>query len=820
MMQSLLQDLRYALRSSRRRPTFTAIALVTLALGIGANTAIFSVVHAVLIRALPYQDADRIVRVHEMYRRNFSRFVVNPFNFDTWERQATSFERLAAMRGGQLTLTGTGEAERVRVQAVSGGFFAIFGVAAAHGRTLNADDAEHDAPVAVVSDAFWRRKLGGDPNVLGRTLILDNAPAAIVGVMPATFNVPERTDIWRPLALTPAVRANMTSWFLGVVGKLRPGVTIEQAQAELDAISAQLERDHPKHRKDRGAWVIGLQEDLAFRSAANLRLLQGIVVLVLLVACANVANLLLASASGRRRELSIRASIGASRARLVRQLVTESVLLSIAGGSLGAMVAAWGVQVLVAAAPEYTLPDGAPIGVNGAVLAFTFGVAVVTGIVAALAPALFFSSPRLAEAIKDSGPASAGAGRPAQRLLRSTLVAAEVAISLVLIFASVLLVRSFMHVISQDRGFVADRLLTAAITLPTHSYKTPEAQRDFWQGLFARLRALPGVTEVGASNALPFSNWEWQTWFEIRGREDIKNDGVSIRTVTPGYFDLLRIPVRAGRGLTDDDVFGAERVAIVNEAFVRDHLPGVNPIGQLIRTERDNAGPRTSTLINTPAGQATTARWMTIVGVVGDVRQVRLEEAARPELYQPLAQTHASMLVLALRTAGDPRAIERSLRVEIREIDPGLPLQQVRTMEEAIDLTTAQRRFHMSLIGLFAVLAGVLAAVGTYGVMTYVSGLRRREIGIRLALGSSVSGVKTLLVRQGLRPVLAGVAIGVLGALWIGTLLRDQLFQIDARDPQTIAGAAVAFVIVGAIACWIPARRASAVDPVRVLRTD
>jgi putative ABC transport system permease protein len=822
MMQALLQDLRFAGRSFRRRPGFTAVALVTLTLGIGANTAIFSVVHAVLIRDLPYADGDRLVSVYEMFRRNFMRGVANPFNYTTWERQARSFEALAAFRMMSGTLTGAGEPARVRVARVSGQFFDILGVPAARGRTLTADDADRDAATAVVSHAFWTTTLGGDPNVIGRTLTLDGSGATVVGVMPPSFRYPQRIDIWRPLHLSPAFRANMNSWFLGVVGKLAPGATVEQAQRELDAISAQLEREHPKQRKDRGAWVVALQDDLAYRSASNLELLQGIVVLVLIIACANVANLLLASASGRRRELSIRASIGASRARLVRQLVTESVLLSVAGGLLGAALAAWGVQLLVSAAPEFTLPENADVRVSAPVLAFTFGVAMITGVLAGVGPALLFSSPRLMEAIKNSGPGAAGAGRPAQRLLRSSLVAGEVAISLVLISASVLLVRSFMHVISQDRGFDPERLLTATISLPSQGYADPARQRVFWSDLFARAAAMPGVVAVGGSTALPFSNWEWQSWFEIRGREEVKNDGVSIRTVTPGYFEALRIPLRAGRPLTADDLDGGEPVVVVNEAFVRAQLPGLDPVGQFVRTERDSEGAArpTTSLVNAAAPQPTTKRWMRIVGVAGDTRHVRLEERPRPEMYRPLAQATAPMMVVALRTTGDPRALERTLRSEIRQIDAALPLEQVRTMEEAIDRTTAQRRFQISLIGMFAVLAALLAVVGTYGVMSYVSGLRRREIGIRMALGATATGVKTLLVRQGLRPVIVGIALGVLGSLWTGSLIGDQLFQVDARDPQTIVGAAIAFVVVGAAACWIPARRSSAIDPVRVLRTE
>ena len=808
--QSIAQDVRFALRAYRARPSVTIAALITLALGIGANTAIFSVVHAVLIRDLPYAGGDRIVHVYESYRQNRGRMVANPFNFDTWQRRARAFERLAATRTEQATLTGAGEPRRIWTLRVDGDFFPIFGLPAALGRMLTAADAEQDQPVVVLSHRFWTSTLGADPAVLGRTLLLDGASVSVVGVAPLDLRYPERTEIYRPLQLTAAVRANRTSWFLGVVGKLQPGVDIASAQRELDAISAEIARIYPE-RKDRGAWVVPLHDDLAARAATNLRLLQGVVVLVLLIACANVANLLLASGSGRRREIGIRASLGASRVRLARQLVTESVLLSLAGGALGLVGAAWGVQVLVAAAPELTLPDAGAIGIDGVALAFTVGVALATGGAAGLAPAALFASPRVVDALKGIGTAAADRGRPAHRLLRSTLVAVEVAISLVLIAASVLLVRSFVQVMSQARGFDADGVLAATITLPSQRYKEPAAQQAFWNALLPHLRALPGVTGVGGSNALPFSAWEWQSWFEVQGREGDRNSGVSTRTVTPGYFDVLRIPLRQGRLFTDADVAGGEPVVIVNEAFVRQHLGGVDPIGQRVRTDRGGGGPGT-TLI--------TRQWMTIVGVIGDTRHVRLEEGPEPELYRPLAQSSSWMLVFALRADGDPRGLDRGVRAAVARLDPDLPLEQVRTMDEAIGRTTSQRRYYMTLMSLFAALAVVLAIVGTYGVMSYTANLRRREIGIRMALGASATGVRTLLVRQGLRPVLAGIVVGAVASYWTSQLIRDQLFGVEARDPHTIAGAAMVFVVVGALACWVPARRAGGVDPVIVLRSE
>ena len=819
MLDSLIQDVRYAFRTFRRRPGFTAVALVTLALGIGANTAIFSVVHAVLIRDLPYPDADRIVSVYEMYRRNFSRMVANPFNFDTWERRAHSFERLAAMRAASVTLTGAGESVVVFSQQVTPAFFEIMGGPAV-GRALTHADADGPA-VAVISAHLWRTRLGESANVLGSTITLDGVPAQIVGLMPETFRFPSRTDIWRPLGLTPTVRANMTSWFLGVVGRLKPGVTIDQAQAELDAISADLAAQFPKARQNRGAWVIKLHDDLVFRVSDSVVLLQLVAGFVLLVACANVANLLMVSASARRREISIRTAIGAGRARLIRQLMTESVLLSSAGAIAGVAIAIGGIRLLVAFAPGNTLPATAVVGINATVLAFTGAVAVLTGMLAGVAPAFISARGATSWTLKETG-AAAGSGNRSQRWLRSALVGAEVALSLVLVAGSALLVQSFIRLNAQQTGFSRDGVLTGLVTLPRWRYKDPATISAFWRDLFDRLAHAPGVTLAAGSTALPFSNWEWQTWFEVEGRDAPQDNGSSIRTVTPGYFSALDIPLRGGRAFTAADTFAGEPVVIVNESFARRHITG-NPIGQRLRTERPGSGPASTTLINAARPPEFTPRWMTIVGVTGDTRHVRLDWAAEPEIYRPLAQTSATtMMVIALRTerGGDGATLIPALRDSVSAIDRDVPIESLRTMDAAIDQTTAQRRFETGLMTLFASLAAVLAMVGIYGVMSYAVGLRTREVSIRLALGARPAQIKRLMVRQGLVPVVIGLAIGVVGAQYAGRLIEAQLFAVTRHDASTYAGAAAVFLIVAAIACWMPARRTSRVQPVSVLRSE
>lgn len=821
MVRSVAQDLEFGLRTLRARPGFTVVMIATLALGIGANTAIFSVVHSVLIRDLPYPDPARLVRLYETFGgRRHVRGVANPFNYDVWEKQTRSFAGLAAMRAGSATLTGAGDPERVRVHGVTASFFDIMGRDATLGRVLTAADAGATRPVIVISHALWHRRFGADPGVIGRTVALDGDSVAVVGVLGPSFAIPENCDVWQPYVLTPKLRAEMGSWFLGVIARLKPDVTIAQAQAEMDAISAQLTAQFPARGKGRGAWVLGLQEDLGFRVEEALWLLQGVVGVVLLVACANVANLLIASASGRRRELSIRASLGAGRGRLVRQMVTESVLVAVIGGLAGAVLAAWGVSVLVANAPEYTLPANVAIGVDPIVLGLTIGVSVLTGIVAGIGPALLFSRPGTADMLRGTSTSVAGPGTGGQRWLRFGLVAVEVALAILLVAGSALLIRSFAHLTSQPPGFSPERLLTATISLPERSYGSPAAQQQFWSALFDRLHALPGATDAGASTALPFSNWEWQTWFEVRGREQVKNDGTSIRTVTPGYFGTLGLPLLSGRVFSDTDVPGAEPVVIVNDAFAREHLGGLNPVSQQIRTERPGGGARTTQLTGVRSELAPSARWMTVVGVVADTRHTTLDAAPQPEIYRPLAQWATPMMVLAIRTTGDPEPLGARLRQQVHEIDPNLAVEQVRSMQTAIDRTVARRRFEMWLFSLFGTLGGVLAAIGIYGVMSSVAGLRRREMGIRLALGANPAHVKALVTRQGLRPVVAGLVIGLAAVWWLSALLESRLFGVTPHDPASLVSTVIGFLVVAIVACWAPARRAGKADPVTILRSE
>ena len=815
MLQALAQDVRHGLRALRRRPGFTAVALATLALGIGANTAIFSVVHAALLRDLPFHEADRIVRIYETNRRfDFRRGVVNPYNFDQWQRGTSSFATLSAMRSRSLTLTGAGDPARVRTQAVMPEFFDVMEVEPALGRRFTASEAEAGEALVLLSHALWQGRFGGDASIVGRRVTLEGRAFDVLGVMPPGFSFPYDSEIWQPLALSPGDRANMGTWYLGVVGRLKPGATVEGAQAELDTISSRLEREFPKARADRGANVVGLQQDLTSGLADGLKLLQGVVVAVLLIACANVANLLLAQGVARSREMSIRTAVGAGRGRLVRQLLTESLLLAFAGAALGALLAVWGVKALLAWSPQ-SLPDGVAAGVSGWPLLFTGGVAVATALIFGVIPAIAASRTDVVESLRDGG--RGGTRRGAR--LRGGLIAAEVALAIVLLAGSGLLIRSFARLVSQDVGFNREGIVTAHVTLPATRYGDTAARAPFWRTLFERLEQLPDVTAATGSTALPFTNWEWQTAFTVDGREDVPNDGAGIRVVTPGYFSTLGIPLIAGRSFTAGDVPGSERVLVVNQSFARRHLPGLNPVGQRIATV-------SSAALSNPAarGASTNAHapveWATVVGVAGDARHFRLEEPPGPELYQALAQQPPGMMTLALKTRGDAETLAAALKPVVAGIDPTLPLERVATMETLLGDRVKTRRFHMALLTLFAGLALALAAVGIYGVMSFSVSERVREMAIRLALGAEPGRVKRLVLRQGLVPVAAGLLAGVPLAVLACRLLESQLFMTSARDVTTLTGVSLLLLAVAAAACWVPARRTGRVAPIDVLRSE
>ena len=798
-----VQDVRYGVRTLRQRPALTTFALLTLALGIGANTAIFSAFHAVLLRPLPYPDADQIVNVYSTNRRyQFTRGVGNPFDFDYIEHRNSSFSAFAATDVCSTTLTGAGDPARLGCVNVMPSFFDVMQTWPSQGAIFTGEQARLRERVVVISHALWTTRLNGRADVIGSTLTLDDQPWTVIGVMPAAFAYPAGSDLWRPMTLTAKERAVRGSWYLGVMARLKPGVTVEDAQSELDRLAGELAAAYPKQRTDRGFNLVPLRDDLAFRSAAGLRLLQGVVVVVLLIACANVANLLLAQIGGRAREISIRTAVGASRGRIVRQLLTESVLLASAGAVLGAFIAVFGLRLLVALAPPYLLPDPSSIGVSAPALLFTALVAIATGLLFGLAPAVVSSSRRMTSSLRDGIRSAAGGLTLSRRhWLRAGLVAVEVALALVLLAGAGLLVRSFALLIRQPPGLVPDRVLTGTLTLPAARYANDESRRQFWTALIDRLGQIPGVKSVAGSTALPFSLWEYQADFVVSGREAVPNDGAGVRSITPDLFKTLEIPILAGRAFTPADGTASERVVIVSDVFVRQHLTGLDPIGQRISTDRGK-----------PV-------WATIVGVVGSTRHLSFSEDYRSDIYYPLPQSASvTSLLFALKTAGDPESFVTAVRGVIRDLDPNLPVTDLQSLDDFLSAKLARPRFAMGLLALFAGLAGALAITGIGGVLWSIVSQGRREIGIRLALGAQRGHVQRGVVRQGLLVVTVGTVVGLIAASWLTQLLESELFLVTPTDPLVFATAVTGFFVAATVACWLPAARVAHVEPAVVLR--
>jgi putative ABC transport system permease protein len=791
----LVQDTRFAIRSFARRPGVTAVALSTIALGIGANTAIFSVVRPLLLDRLPFPHADRIVSVYEISRDDpGSRSVVSPANFDAWERRQDIFDALAGYSGRSVTLTGAGDPERLQITTTTPSFFGVFGTHPMLGRTFSEAEAASDAPVIVLSDGLWRTKLGADPQVLERGVTLDGRRWQVLGVMPPGFAVPTQAAAWVPLSLTPAIRANHDTSFLAVAGRLAPGVAIETATAALDFSMAQLGAAFPRFNVGRSAIALGWHDDEVSDVRPGLWMLQGVAVIVLLIACANLTNLLFAQAAGRSREFAIRAAIGAGRGQLVRQLLTEGVMLAVAGSLLGVALAVWSVPAIAALAPSQ-LPHAKELAVHVPDLAAALMLAAATGVLFSVFPAL--AATRQAAFANASARGSTASRK--QREARSILVAAQVALALVLLAGAGLLVKSFARLTAQPIGFAPDHVLTAALSLPAPTYDTDDKRRRLFSAFVDGLASQPGVVSATASTALPFTWWEWMDNFEVIGRPGLTHVGAAFRMITPAYLETLHIPLLEGRALSPSDTASAPRVAIVNERFAKKYAALGEVIGVTLRKDDGDHTP------------------ITIVGIVGDTRHRSFERPAQAELYLPLAQWGPATMTIAVRTVASPTPFAPVIRRVLFGLDRNLPLSEVQTLDTWVGAAVAEQRFYMVLLTIFAGLAAVLALVGIYGVTSYVVGLRRREIGIRIAIGATSSGVQRLMLRQGMMPVVVGAVFGMASTVAATRLLRDQLFQIGPRDPTTLIGVAAVFMLAGAAACWIPSRRTSRVDPVEVL---
>ena len=801
-MKSVWQDVRFGLRVLRKRPGFTGVALAVLALGVGANTAIFSVVNAVLLRPLPLPGSERVVDFDGVNTsKGITKSNVSAPDFADWKQQSRSFEALSLYTSGGTNMTGGEEPERVSAGWVDADFFRALGAAPARGRALLPEDDRPGAPlVAVISHGLWVRRFGADAGAVGRRVELGGRGVEVVGVMPAGFDFPEKAEVWVPLQME-AGKESRDNRSYDVVGRLREGVTLGAARAELAAVSARLADAHPVTNAGWGVELDSLKDEMVGQLKTTLYLLLAAVGLVLLIACANVANLLLARAAGRRREVALRVALGAGRLRIARQILTESLLLALVGGALGACLSVWLTDLLVALAPENT-PRLGEVSADARVLLFAVGAALLTGLAFGLAPALQASRYDLNESLREGGRGSARRGR-----LRSALVVAEVALSLLLLAGAGLLVKSFARLQQVDPGFDPANVLTMRVSLPGARYREPARKGEFYAALEARLNSLPGVEAAGATLSLPLggSNYSVGRSFIREGRpatpEASENAAYSV--VTPGYFRALRIPLRAGRLFDERDDAAAPKVVVINDVLARKVFPGEDPVGKHLTVWRDEKFPRQ------------------IVGVVGEAKPQRLDADPAAQMYVPHRQDAGwGGLSLVVRAEGDAAALTQAVRAEVRALDGQLPVYDVKTMGRVLADATAYRRVTVFLMAGFAAAALLLSGVGLYGVLSYAVAQRTHEIGIRMALGARRGDVLRLVVRQGMALTLAGLALGLAAALAVTRLMAGLLYGVSAADPAVYALVSLLLAAVALVACLVPARRATKVDPMVALRYE
>ena len=817
MWDALLQDLRYAVRTLLRNPGFTVVAVLTLALGIGANTAILSVVNGVLLRPLPYPSPDRMVRVYTAFRGSgTTRYAMSQPEFMDYKSLTHVFENAAAYTGATLTLTGgcattsgACEPERVRGIAATRDLFPTLGVSPRRGRNFEGDEGRTGRePVVIVTHAFWQNRFGGRPDLLGKVLTLNGVSRRVIGILPPDVTIAQ-AEAFIPIYINPDSLAGRATNYLSGVARLRPNVTVERAQRELDALTRATAAKYPNAYPSSmgyGATVISMRDAIVGDVRPALLILLGAVGLVLLIACANVANLLLARGEARQREMAVRLALGANRRRIVRQLLTESTVLALAGGAGGTLLAWWGMKTLLAVNPE-AIPRLELVRIDLTVGLATLGVALITGLLFGLAPALRLAGPELQSSLKE-GTRGGSVGRAQQRLGRM-LVAAEVALAVVVVIGAALLVRSFWVLRNVDPGFDSANVLAVDLALPVARYD-PNAATTFYRQLVERMAGLPGVTVAAAASDLPpvagGSNWD----IEILGRRRVPGEAApspNVRVVTDAYFRALRIKPTRGRVFGPEDAGSSQLVAVINETAERTVWHGANPIGQQVRFAPEEP-------------------WLTIVGVARDVRSTGLSEDVTPEVYLLHEQlpaitkeTERTMYVIA-RAAGDAASLAPAARRAVRELDPLLAITGIRTMTEMIDLSVARPRFTMLLLGMFGAVALVLAAVGIYGIMSHAVKRRTREIGIRMALGARPADVQRLVVGQGMSLAGLGLAIGVLAALGATRLMTRLLFGVSATDPLTFAAIIVLLGAVAFVASWLPARRAVSTDPTLALRSE
>ncbi|HEV7904513.1 MAG TPA: ABC transporter permease [Pyrinomonadaceae bacterium] len=820
-MGTLWQDLRYGARMLWKNPGFTVVVVLALALGIGANTAIFSVVNAVLLRPLPFEQPEQLVLVWETHpfgrQLGYTHLPGSTANFTDLKQRSDVFSELAALDSWNTVLTGNNEPERLTGVKVSANLFTLLRMNPAQGRGFVADeDRPGNNRVVVVSHGLWQRRFGGDPSLVNKTLTLDGETYTVIGIMPehasfpqnmglpAYFDFEQKTDLWTPIALTDEETKNRGSHHIGVVGRLKPGVGIEQAQAQLSNIMSALEQEYPDDNKEWGMAVVSLHEQVVGKSRGAILILLGAVGFVLLIACANVANLLLARAASRQRELAIRTALGASRGRIMRQLLTESVLLALLGGVLGVWLAMWGVDLLIALSPG-TIPRTAEIGIDNRVLGYTLLISLVTGVVFGLLPALQSSKPALNEMLKEGG--RSGGGSPRRERARRLLVVSEVALALVLLISAGLLLKSFLRLQNVKPGFAPEGVLTAEIGLQEQKYKDERRIADFYRQTIARVKTLPGVESVGAVSHLPLSGAEEIDGFTIEGRETLAAglvQSADFRVIAPEYFQSLGIPLIRGRHFNEQDRADSTPVMIVDETFARRFFPGEDPLGKRIN-EQGSRWPHS---------------FFTVVGIVGGVKHSQLNGEARPTMYLSYEQSGWTSLTLTVRAAGDPNMLAAAVRREVLAVDKDQPVTKIAPMSEVFSKAVAPQRFNALLLNLFAAVAMILAVVGIYGVIAYTVAQRSHEMGIRIALGATRRDILRLVVGQAMLTTLLGVALGLAGAFALTRLMSSLLYEVSATDPAIFAGVALLLALVALLASYLPARRATKVDPMVALRYE
>jgi putative ABC transport system permease protein len=806
-LSRLGRDLRFGLRMLRTRPVFTLVAVLTLALGIGATTAIFSVVNAVLLRSLPYPESDRLVAFWGTAPEKRLPVVAFPDAlFLFYRQQSRRFESVAAYSSVGLNLSGgDGEPERINAGAVTLDFFRVMGVQPVRGRGFVSEEGlQGRNRVVVLGDAIWRRRFGGDPQIVGKPITINGVARIVVGVMPPGFDFPERTQLWYPLVLNPE---GLDSWHLPALGRLKPGQTMEEARREIANLTDEFMLRRPARFPDAkhgGARIVAksLQANLVGELETPLLILLGAVGLVLLIASANIANLMLARAASRAREMAVRCCMGASPRRIAAQLFTESLLLAGAGAAGGVLLALWGIALL-RRSPLPAVPGLDQVRLDPAVLGFTLGITLLTALIFGLAPALRASRVELQDALREG---ARGGSSGASRRLTQVFVVSQFALSLILLIGAGLLLRSFRHLLDVNPGFRAEQVLTARIQLPGSKYDSGTKITTFYDRLMEAMGGSAGVVAVGINEQIPFTGGNSQQELYVEGQEPKAGDAVPVvntRSVSPGYFQAMGTPIVKGRAFLASDLETTLPVVIVDETVARHYWPGADPIGRRIKTSSDSD-----------------AVWLTIVGVVPNVKQQSLSERPDFQLYQPFAQMMRWSAYLVVRTTAGPEAFASLLKRRLAEIDPTLPISELRTLQDAVDASLATRRLTNTLLAGFALLALLLAAIGIYGVMALSVAGRSSEFGVRLALGAAPSSVLRLVIGQGLLLAAIGVGVGLAGAVGVTRLLRTLLFEVQPLDLPTFAGVAIALSGVAILACYLPARRATQADPIAVLRRE